>query len=53
MLQKLYCNSDITTTINYQQSFITKDNDDSLVLVIGDGELILYFDIQFLFFTII
>jgi integrase/recombinase XerD len=36
MLQKLYRHSDITTTINYQQSFINKDTDDALVLVIGD-----------------
>ena len=36
MLQKLYRHSDITTTINYQQSFINKDTDDALALVIGD-----------------
>jgi len=35
MLQKLYRHSDITTTINYQQSFINKDTDDALSLVIG------------------
>ena len=38
MLQKLYRHSDITTTINYQQSFINKDTDDALALVIGDDE---------------
>ena len=35
MLQKLYRHSDITTTINYQQSFINKDTDDALEAVIG------------------
>ena len=35
MLQKLYRHSDITTTINYQQSFINKDTDDALEIVIG------------------
>jgi len=38
MLQKLYRHSDIKTTINYQQSFINKDTDDALALVIGDVE---------------
>ena len=36
MLQKLYRHSDITTTINYQQSFINKDTDDALDAVIGE-----------------
>ena len=35
MLQKLYRHSDITTTINYQQSFINKDTDDALESVIN------------------
>ena len=35
MLQKLYRHSEITTTINYQQSFINKDTDDALETVIG------------------
>ena len=38
MLQKLYRHSDITTTINYQQSFINKDTDDALETVIGGNE---------------
>jgi len=38
MLQKLYRHSDITTTINYQQSFINKDTDDALELVVGDNK---------------
>ena len=38
MLQKLYRHSDITTTINYQQSFINKDTDDALEAVIGGSE---------------
>ena len=40
MLQKLYRHSDITTTINYQQSFINKDTDDALALVIGDDQIL-------------
>ena len=38
MLQKLYRHSDITTTINYQQSFINKDTDDALETVIGGNQ---------------
>ena len=38
MLQKLYRHSDITTTINYQQSFINKDTDDALDAVVSDVE---------------
>lgn len=37
MLQKLYRHSDITTTINYQKSFIYKDADDALDAVINGG----------------
>ncbi len=36
MLQKLYRHSDITTTINYQKSFILKDADDALEAVLGE-----------------
>ncbi len=35
MLQKLYRHSDITTTINYQKSFIYKDADDALDAVLN------------------
>lgn len=35
MLQKLYRHSNITTTINYQQSFIYKDADDALDAVLN------------------
>ena len=35
LLQKLYRHGDIRTTINYQQSFIHKDMDEALDLVIG------------------
>ena len=35
MLQKLYRHSDITTTINYQQSFMNRETDSALEAVIG------------------
>ncbi|MEL7004402.1 MAG: site-specific integrase [Bacteroidota bacterium] len=35
MLQKLYRHSDITTTINYQKSFILKDADEALETVLS------------------
>jgi hypothetical protein len=38
MLQKLYRHSDITTTINYQQSFINRETDSTLEAVIGTDD---------------
>ena len=35
MLQKLYCHSDLKTTLNYQANFIHKDADDALDTVIN------------------
>ncbi|MEM8526026.1 MAG: site-specific integrase [Bacteroidota bacterium] len=35
MLQKLYRHSDVTTTINYQKSFINQDTDDALESVLN------------------
>ena len=38
MLQKLYRHSNITTTINYQQSFINRETDSALEAVIGTDD---------------
>ena len=38
MLQKLYRHSDITTTINYQQSFMNRETDSALEAVIGTDD---------------